>query len=77
MALNKKLENSGRVISLGLVPTAVKEVERLKKMTGLSDEQLFLSSLRVFRDVADAYLRGAEVYIKEPGIPEVKIAKPY
>ncbi len=75
MGLDKNIQ--ARIVSLGLVPRAVQEFERLKKMTGLNDEQLLLNSLKLFRDLADAYEQGAEVYFQKPGIPPVKIARPY
>ena len=67
----------GREIKIKLTSDAVKEVDRLKEVTKLTQADIFRKSLLAFRILVDAYEQGAEVFYRIPGKKEVTEIKKF
>ena len=56
----------GRRVTIDLTPAAAGEVDRLRKITGLTTADVFRHSLSLFRIYVDAKARNQELQIVDP-----------
>lgn len=62
---NEKLAK-GRRVTIDLTPAAVKEVDRLRELTGLTTADMFRHAFSLFRIYVEAKQRGQEVQLIDP-----------
>jgi hypothetical protein len=64
--VNSPEEPKGRRVTIDLTPAAASEVDRLRKLTGLTTADVFRYALSLFRIYIDAKQRGRELEIVDP-----------
>lgn len=65
-------KSKGRRVSIDLTPPAVKEVDRLRSLTGLTTADLFRHALALLRIYTNAKVAGRELVIIDPKEPDAR-----
>jgi hypothetical protein len=66
MKQNEEKLDKGRRVTIDLTPAAVKELDRLRKLTGLTTADMFRHAFSLFRIYVEAKERGQEMQLVDP-----------